>query len=182
MGQPDTVTKTFMQNPEVFAEVFNYFIYKGEQVIKPENLQELDSTEIIDPFGKDDGVEPAVQKFRDVLKLASIMTDGKITYCLLAIENQTEIHYAMPVKNALYDFIQYSKQVITISKRHKDNKVHRSRAEFLSGLCKEDTITPVITLTVSFSADKWDGPLSLHEMFGIIHRRFYSLYLITGLI
>ena len=165
MGQPDTVTKTFISNNAVFAEIFNYFIYKGKKVIKPEDLTELDTTEIIDHFGKDGITALAIQKFRDVLKSAEIKTDGKVTYCLLAVENQTSIHYAMPVKNGLYDFIQYSNQVSAISKNRRSNKTTGSTAEFLSGLNKEDKIIPVITLTISFSSDKWDGPIALHEMF-----------------
>ena len=51
MGRIDIVTKNYMKNSTVFADAFNYFVYKGEQVIKPENLQELDTTEIAIPFG-----------------------------------------------------------------------------------------------------------------------------------
>lgn len=175
MGQPDTVTKTFISDNEVFAEIFNYFIYKGKQIIKPEDLTELDTTEIIDPFGKDGITALAVQKFRDVLKSAEIKTDGKVTYCLLAVENQTSIHYAMPVKNGLYDFIQYSNQVSAIAKNRRNTKTTGSQAEFLSGLNKEDVITPVITLTISFSGNKWDGPLTLHEMFGDYPKEILAL-------
>ena len=34
-----------------------------------------------------------------------------MTYVLLGIENQTRIHYAMPVRNIIYDALQYGKQV-----------------------------------------------------------------------
>jgi hypothetical protein len=36
------------------------------------------------------------------------MTDGKIAYILYGIENQAEIHYAMAVKNNLYDALEYA--------------------------------------------------------------------------
>ena len=52
-----------------------------------------------------------VQKYLDPLKTATIMEDGEATYKLLGIENQTEVHYAMPVRNMLYDAMQYNQQV-----------------------------------------------------------------------
>lgn len=39
------------------------------------------------------------------------------------------------------------------------------RRYFVSGFKKDDKLTPVITLTVYWGADKWDAPRSLHEMF-----------------
>lgn len=43
MGKIDTVTKDYMKKNSVFADAFNYFIYGGKRVIKPENLQELET-------------------------------------------------------------------------------------------------------------------------------------------
>ena len=175
MGQPDTVTKNFIRDNEVFAEIFNYLIYGGKEIIKPENLTELDTAEIIDIFDKDGISSLALQKFRDILKSAESKTDGKVTYCLLAVENQTKIHYGMPVKNGLYDFIQYSNQIAEISKKRRADKTTGSPAEFLSGLNKEDSLNPVITLTISFSGDKWDGPMTLHEMFKDVPKEILAL-------
>lgn len=59
-----------------------------------------------------------VQKYRDLLKSAAIMSDGQTNYLLLGIENQSEIHYAMPVRNALYDALQYSRQIEDTAARH----------------------------------------------------------------
>ena len=39
------------------------------------------------------------------------MTDGKTKYVLYGVENQTDIHYAMAVKNHLYDALEYAGQV-----------------------------------------------------------------------
>ena len=171
MGLADTVTKAYMKDNSVFADAFNYLIYGGEAVVDPKQLQELDTTEIALPFGSQDeeGKQPeeAVQKYRDVLKSAIIKQDDEAAYILLGIENQTDIHYAMPVRNIIYDALQYGKQVADIAAKHRasdgDSKGH-SRGEYLSGFYKEDKITPVITLVLHFGANEWDGPLSLHEM------------------
>ena len=189
MGMADTVTKEYMRSNKVFADAFNYLIYDGEQVVKPALLQELDTTEIAIPFALDEKENPAedvVQKYRDVLKSAVIMQDAEASYILLGVENQTEIHYAMPVRNIIYDALQYGKQVSEVAKRHKskgDRKGH-NKGEYLSGFYKEDRIRPVITLVVHFGADEWDGPLSLYDMMDLKNERLleyvqdYRIFLI----
>ena len=109
----------------------------------------------------------AVQKYRDVFKSVVIKQDEKTSYVLLGIENQTDVHYAMPVRNAIYDALQYGRQVADIAADHRRNKKDfpgKSNGEYLSGFFKEDHIRPVITLVIHFGAEEWDGPLSLHEM------------------
>ena len=109
----------------------------------------------------------AVQKYRDVFKSMVIKQDEKTSYVLLGIENQTDVHYAMPVRNAIYDALQYGRQVADIAADHRRNKKDfpgKSNGEYLSGFFKEDHIRPVITLVIHFGAEEWDGPLSLHEM------------------
>ena len=164
MGKIDTVTKDYMKKNSVFADAFNYFIYGGKQVIKPENLQELDTTEIAFPFGNGD--EVAVQKFRDLLKAAILMMDGNAAYLILGVENESEVKYAEPVKTGLYDFLQYSKQVQQTAGRHREAKDRRGHndGEFLTGFYREDKLTPVITLVILFGSKRWDGPRTLQEM------------------
>ena len=167
MGAADTVTKAYMRENAVFADAFNYLIYDGKPVIEPEKLKELDTTEITVPFGDGDAGE-AVQKYRDILKSAVIKQDETASYVLLGIENQTDIHYAMPVRNMIYDALQYGKQVSDVSARHrKEAGKQPTRGEYLSGFYRKDKIIPVITLVVHFGADAWDGARSLHEMMDI---------------
>ena len=37
----DTLTKKYMERPDVFADAFNFLIYDGRQVIRPEELRDL---------------------------------------------------------------------------------------------------------------------------------------------
>lgn len=166
MGAADTVTKAYMRENAIFADAFNYLIYDGRQVIKPDSLKELDTTEIALPFA--DEHEEAVQKYRDILKSAVVKQDDKAAYILLGIENQTDIHYAMPVRSMIYDALQYGKQVSEIAAKHrKETDGGHTKGEYLSGFYKGDKITPVITLVIHFGADEWDGPMSIHEMTGL---------------
>ena len=162
MGKIDNETREYVKRPEVFADLFNHLIYDGKSVIKPEELTELDTTASFIPFDKNGKAFP-VQKYRDVLKQAVIMEDGNAAYTLIfGIENQTDIHYAMPVRNMGYDAYNYASQVSSIARKNK-NKDEKD-IEFLSGLKKEDKIIPVITLVIYFGQKPWDGPRSIHEM------------------
>ena len=64
----DAITKDYVKDADIFSDIFNYYIYGGRQVIRPEQLTERDSTKIALPYGADGAVVP-VQKFRDVQKL-----------------------------------------------------------------------------------------------------------------
>ncbi len=158
-------------------------------MIKPEELTERDPTEIALPYGGDSAVVP-VQKFLDVQKLYAAMTDGKMEYVLYGVENQSRVHFAMPVRNYLYDALEYAGQVEEAARSHKKEREEQKKKtreagkyegeetdgqgrktfgseEFLSGFGKEDKLIPSITVTILFSAKPWDGPLSLFEMMGI---------------
>lgn len=164
MGAVDIKTKQYVSQPEVFADLFNHLIYNGEEVLKPENLTPRDTTEIALPYGSDTDTTP-VQKYRDVLKSAVVMQDDDAAYLLiLGAENQTHVHYAMPVKNMVYDALNYASQVADLSRKHKQNKDSKTKEDYLSGMHKGDRLTPVITLVVYFGQRIWDGPVSLHEM------------------
>ena len=166
MSDKDTATKKYMQDKETFADAFNFFLYGGRQVIDPEQLEPLYTTSIALPYG-DDGKAVSVQKYRDILKKVTVMKDGRATYLMLGIENQSEVHYAMPVRNMLYDALQYANQVEEIAKTHKANKDYGTRAEFLSGFHGTDKLSPVITLTLYFGADEWTAPRDLHSMLSV---------------
>lgn len=170
MGKKDTLTKDYMNDPCIFADAFNFFVYHGKQVILPENLHSVDTTEISIPYLAD-GKNYPVQKFRDNFKCLTAMQDESTTYLLLGVENQSEIHYAMPVKTMIYDSLQYASQVDMTGRRHRQHlnawgKPERkaSSGEFLSGFYKDDKLFPVITLVIHFGPEEWDAPMGLHDM------------------
>jgi len=165
VGIKDTITKKYMSDNRIFAYAFNKFIYNGKQVIKPENLRQLDTTLIEVPYGIS-GENSPLQKVRDDFKAFVIMEDETAIYAMLGIENQSEIHYAMPVKNMLYDAVDYANQVSKTAKTHRKNKDKSpSNAEYLSGFYRTDKLVPVITLTIYFGAEKWEAPRSIYDMF-----------------
>lgn len=180
MGDIDSEGKQYFSINSIFADLFNYLLYDGKPVIQPDKLKELDTTEIAIPYGN--GARVPVQKYRDLLKLWSAMMDDNAIYVMLGAEIQDKIHYAMPVRRGLYDMIGYSRQVEEAGKSYRTKsenkegnlyaedgtiKIKLSSEEFLSGFRKEDKLIPIITATVYLSADKWDGPLDLHDMIDV---------------
>ena len=172
MGKRDTYTKQYIARPLIFADAFNYLLYNGRQVIKPDALKPVDTTEVIIPYGNN--AEVPVQKYRDNMKIWAAMQDDDAVYVLLGSENQSSIHYAMPVKDMLYDSINYAAQVDSARQSYKSFKfdedgvrISLTRSEFLSGFRKGDKLMPVITAVIYFGAEEWDAPMSIHEMLDV---------------
>lgn len=84
MGKVDIATKQYMSNRDVIADAFNFYIYDGRQVIKPEKLQKIDNTEVLLPYGNDADI--TIQKLRDNLMLWTMAMDDEAVYVVLGIE------------------------------------------------------------------------------------------------
>lgn len=168
MARKDALTKKYMRNSEIFADFFNGYIYDGKDVIHGTDLSEVDTTNIaIIPNAK--GTRSlTVQKYRDILKQAVLMQSDKAYYLFLGIENQTDIHYAMPVRNMLYNALIYSQQIDSIAKANRGTGEYDDSDSFLSGFTKNDKLIPVITVTVYWGAKPWNAPITLKEMFADI--------------
>lgn len=65
-----------MRQNTIFADLFNYFIHNGEQVICPECLQELDTRELDIPYGGEKGhKQPAQIKDTDFEKFTTSLKE-----------------------------------------------------------------------------------------------------------
>ena len=164
MGNIDTITKEYISDNRRFADLFNYLLYGGREVIRPQDLEERDAAELALPYGVDRKVI-GKQQMRDNLKAYCAKEAGGITYLLLGVESQADQHFAMAVKNMNYDAMNYAAQVSEAAKRHREQGPTLQGAEYLSGFGKEDRLTPVVTLTLYWGPDEWNAPRSLHEMF-----------------
>ncbi len=167
MGAKDTKAKEFLSDNRRFADLCNFYLFNGQDTIKAEELQTQDTTEVLSVFGVTKK-ELMVQKWRDLLKKIIIKRTDFCTYMIIGVENQTDIHYAMPVKNMIYDAINYGKQVNEAAKKHRVGKNLKNRGEFLSGFSKDDKLTPIVTLTLYWGADEWDAPRSIHDMLNTV--------------
>lgn len=171
MGEKNIVSKDFLSVPERFAQICSQGLFQGRVRLEPEHLQELDPDEILAPeYGKKAGTRgrrrkrrrKSAEKYRDILKLYG----GHTLFLVIGIENQQDIHYAMPLRHMLYDTLRYEAQRARIAKTHRE-KQDLEGAEFVSGFAKTDRLTPVMTLCVYWGSSPWDGPRNLHDMLDI---------------
>lgn len=154
----DTILKNFWKNNEHFADLFNAYLFHGNQVLKPEDLSEVDTD--ISSLIKFNGHAETMQKILDVVKKSA----HGVEYVILGIENQSKIHYAMPLRHMLGDALSYIKQYREIAAQNTKNRTYDSSDEFLSKFKKTDRLQPVITICIYYGEDKWDGPRSLVDM------------------
>ena len=162
----DSADKVYWRQNETFADLFNAYLYNGEQVIKSEELEELDTdaSDVVE-IGE---VRESIRGARDVIKIAKKYNG--VEYVLLAIENQEGIHYAMPIRVMGYDHYSYNKQYNDRKNYYKKNDIKLKDDEFLSGIRKTDKFLPVITLVLYYGEKDWDGPKSLYDMLVIPDR------------
>lgn len=159
--KPDTIFKNFWKNNERFADLFNAYLFHGEQVIDPDELTEMDTD--ISSFLKFNDHAETVQKILDVVKKSS----NGIEYVILGIENQSKIHYAMPLRHLLGDALTYFKEYRELAAKNTKEKTYKSADEFLSKFKKTDRLHPVVTICIYYGEDPWDGPRSFLDMLEI---------------
>ena len=61
---------------------------------------------------------------------------------VVALENQANVHYAMPVRSMLYDALDYTDQVQNLQRAHQEQEDSLDSSEFLSGIRREDRLIP----------------------------------------
>lgn len=175
MGRKDVVTRQYLSSADVFADVVNLALYSGKRVVCATDLKEMDAAEEIAITLEKSNTEPkqrkqrkqtrVVQKYRDIMREVQVDgEDGYFARIIVGVEEQSETHYAMPVRNMLYDALNYSNQVRRIAEVNRREGITLSAAEFLSGIRKEDKLIPVVTIVVTFQPEAWDGPMNVHDM------------------
>lgn len=162
--KPDTVLKNYWSDNEQFADIFNAVLFKGKQVIKPEELEDVDTEESSILEHRD--YAESIQASRDTVKVSKKSTVYGVELVMLGLESQEHIHYAMPMRVMGYDYGTYKKQYDSNAKRYKTAE-GMEEDEYLSRMKKTDRFTPVITLVVYYGEKEWDGATSLHEMLNI---------------
>ncbi len=172
MNVVDIVTKEYMRDNRVFADVCNYFLRR--KVVKPEELKEYDSAEIFIPTILGESEDNA-QKYRDVMKECTIsMADDRVAYVLFGVENQTKIDHAMVLRTYIYDAMRYSKQLRDIAGMHEVKKDLRG-AEYIARFGRDDRIKPIVTIVVYYGNEPWNAPLDLYGLFPDDYEDIYPM-------
>lgn len=162
--KPDIVVKNYWHNNEQFADFFNAVLFDGEQMIKPDELEDMDTEESSVLEHKE--YAESIGASRDNVKIRKKSTTYDVELLILGIEGQESIHYAMPMRVMGYDYGTYKKQYDDNAQKCKNAK-EISRDEYLSKMKKTDKFIPVITIVIYYGEKPWDGALSLHGMLNI---------------
>ena len=159
MSNLDILSRDFWKDNRRFADLFNTVLYDGKQVILPEKLMEADSnlSGSIQTKKKEDVF---VERRADLIR--KFAEDSE--YAIFLLENQSHIHYGMPLRVMMYDALGYREECAKKKRENKKNAVYANRDEFLSGMRKEERIHPVFTLVVYYGEKPWDGPRRLKDM------------------
>ena len=169
MSRKDIAAKEFVNDNHVFADLFNHCLFH-EEIIDPKNLKEKDTAGIVN----DKNV--VMQRQRDILKVYADKTDGVCRYVLLGVENQDQVHPAMPLRAMEYDMTAYMNQARQYARQVRRKK-GRSGKEILSAWPEGEKLIPVITLVMYWQPAMWEGPKSLHEMMDSKIVRRYGRYI-----
>ena len=159
--KPAHVLKSYWSDNARFADLFNQVCFEGNKVILPEYLSEQDTEE--SAIIKSDAQFASISRTRDIIKQYA----GHAELVLIGVENQMNIHYAMPVRSMTYDALAYVKQCRELEQKNRKEKRLSGSDEFLSGITKYDRIKPVITLVIYYGEKPWDGSMRLRDMMDI---------------
>ena len=152
MGKNDVALSSYFSDPQIFADLFNAWMYGGKQVIAPESLTTEDPVQPRPEYAR------PYKHVRDVVKM--YRKDG-MQLVLLGIENQEKVDYSAPVRVMQFDSADYQNQ---IRRTEEENRKRMGLKTGLPAFFREDRIIPVITLILYFGEEEWDRPVRLHDM------------------
>ena len=158
-----------LSDKERYADLING--YSGAQVVRAEDLSEMDSISHVFPSYGDERRIPkssgkpkenlkaeTKERYRDLVRRSAY----GLNFAVIGIENQSDVHYLMPLRAMSYDVAEYEKQAYHIRQKVKELK-NLTPAEFLSGFLRTDLLHPCITI-VLYWGNNWDGPKDLYDL------------------
>ena len=158
-SQNDVVMKEFWRDNKHFADIVNAVVFDGEQVVIPDELQEVD-TDVSGSIIVDEYKE-TLKRIRDVVKKYYY----GVEFNIIGLEVQENVHLAMPLRTLVYDALGYLKEYNKISSvNEKHGYKCKERTEFLSRLKRTDKFHPIITIVFYYGEKCWDGPVNLKDM------------------
>ena len=161
MAEKNLYLNRLLSDPVCFADLVNGVLFGGERQLDPRDLTLVaDSSGVV--YAGPDGVRRTLERHRDVTMRAG----DRQRFAVIALENQADVHYAMPVRSMLYDALDYVDQVRKITQGYRESGEKLTGSELLSGLRKGDRLVPVVTIVLYWGASDWDGCRSIHELLG----------------
>ncbi len=157
MGQKDLAQNDYYNDKVRFAYVCNGILFRGKEVIKPEELEETDADIV---YREEEGklrkaIPDKVRKWKGVY------------IAVLSMENQSKVDYHMVFRAMKSEAAYYGRQWKEREQEYKRLGLLQEKAQLCwSG--KEERFVPVITIVIYYGTDeKWDGARCLYDMLEI---------------
>ncbi|MBQ4068741.1 MAG: Rpn family recombination-promoting nuclease/putative transposase [Lachnospiraceae bacterium] len=133
MFQKDIAEKLLVDYEDVFADIVNVLLFKGERVIEPIELSE---TGLMSHYKAD--TSKLHEQERD---MAKYWNKGNVRIAICGMENQTKVDNNMPVRVIGYDGAAYRSQILK----------------------EQGDLYPVVTIVLYYGNDRWDKKHSLFD-------------------
>lgn len=158
--EEDVLSKEFYSVEERYADLINGIGFQGRQIVKKEDLSELDTQTGI--WKMNFGRKKRKRRIRnkDLIRKAAF----GVNFAVVGIENQEYIDYALPLRNMSYDVGEYERQASKIRKKVRKGERKLTKGEYLYGFAKDSKLHPVITFILYYGKEEWDGAKDLHGM------------------
>jgi len=155
----DLCEKRFFSDEERFSDLFNGIIFRGERILKPEELMELDTQNGM--WRRPVYSSKTKNGARDLVRRTAM----GMNFVICGLENQEIVDYGSPLRILGYDVSEYERQAALIRKQIRDNISGRqySKGEYLYGFARDSKLQPTITLMLYYG-ENWDGPRDLYGM------------------
>lgn len=149
MGAKDMTEKYLESYNDVFADIVNVLLFRGEQIMQPNQLANSSQRAVYKAGGN------LHEEERDISKY---WKKRRVCIAVCGIENQTGIDTKMPLRVIGYDGAAYKEQTLKGAQKEK---------------------YPVISLVLYFGIERsWERPLRLSDCFSVpdMLRPFFSDY------
>ncbi len=151
----------YFKTKERFADLLNGYVYHGIQEIREEDITELDP--VIMRMGERGRMVCGSVNIVDLMR--KVRVNCRIV--LVAVQNQAESHYAMPVRVMNTDAANYYNQWKELEKAHRKAGDLKNSAEFLSGMKEGEGLNPVFTMVVYTGHEPWKGAKTLKGLLNL---------------
>ena len=156
----DVLTKEFFSDDERYADLINGLGCDGKQIVRKEDLQELDTQTGIWKSSFQGKNRRRKMRDRDLVR----RTAFGVNFAVIGIENQEVIDYALSLRNMSYDVSEYEKQTARIKKEVRNDSTGLTAGEYLYGFKKDSKLHPVVTFVLYYGKEAWDGATDLHSI------------------
>lgn len=165
IGNEDVSLIRYYEDNGRYADLINGFVFEGKQVVSKENICEVDSRKSSTDFRSYDSEsrhkkEKYRQRYRDFVRKIIF----GVNCVVIAVENQSSVSYAMPVRVMDGDAMEYVKQLNQIRRKNKNENQWNSQAEFLERFKREDRLPATFSLVIYYGEEPWDGATDLYDL------------------